>query len=116
VTDTRGAARGPQPNGVQEKPPKKDANGPDARKTETAAPPADVIAEAIKHYQSDTRGRWHVGNYLPSGRRRAHSFDISHAEVRRLLWRLWPKRAFAFQLFLLALTSIFFTTRLMQLT
>ena len=34
-----------------------------------------------------------MGNYLPSGRRRAHSLEISHAEVRRLLWRLWPKYA-----------------------
>ena len=90
-SDAHGVARRLQPNEVQEKPPKKDANGPAARKTELAAPPAEVIAEAIRHYQRDTRGRWHVGNYLPSGRRRPYSFDISHAEVRRLLRLLWPK-------------------------
>ena len=91
VSDAHGVPRRCQPNEVQEKPPKKDANGPDARKTEVAVPPAEVIAEAIKLYRSDKRGRWSVGNYLPSGRRRAYSFDISHAEVQRLLRLLWPK-------------------------
>jgi hypothetical protein len=32
-----------------------------------------------------------VGYYLPSGRRRPYSCDISYAEVRRLLLLLWPK-------------------------
>jgi hypothetical protein len=91
ASDAHSVARRLQPHEVQEKPPKKDANGSDARKTELAVPPAEVIAGAIELYRSDKRGRWSVGNYLPSGRRRAYSFDISYAEVQRLLRLLWPK-------------------------
>ena len=59
-------------------------------KPDLQVPPADVIAQAIKVYQNDRHGRWRVGNYLPSGRRRQQPFDISHADVLRLLRSLWP--------------------------
>ena len=82
--DAYSVAPGRKLNGAELKPSRKDQNG--ECKPDLQLPPAEVVAEAIKVYQSDTHGRWHVGNYLPSGRRRPYSFDISHAEVRRLLW------------------------------
>ena len=77
-------------NGAELKPSRKDQNGPDSCKPELQVPPAEVIAEAIKLYRDDNYRRWHVGNYLHSGRRRQEFFDISHAEVLRLLRSLWP--------------------------
>jgi hypothetical protein len=73
-------------NGAESKPARKDQND----KPDLQVPPADVTAHAIKVYQNDRHGRWRVGNYLPSGRRRQQSFDISHADVLRLLRSLWP--------------------------
>jgi hypothetical protein len=70
---------------------KKKKSGNVAGEVKRPEPPAEVVAEAIKLFRSDTRGRWSIGNYLPSGRRRAYSFDISHAEVQHLLRLLWPK-------------------------
>ena len=49
-----------------------------------------MSAQAIKVYQNDRHGRWRVGNYLPSGRRRQQFFNIGHADVLRLLRSLWP--------------------------
>ena len=90
-TSNSGLARGREPDGTDDRLPKKEKSDNVAGEVERPEPPAEVIAEAIRLYRRDTRGRWHVGNYLPSGRRRSHSLDISHAEVRRLLQRLWPQ-------------------------
>ena len=86
-----GSARGCQPDGTDDRLPKNEKSGSAAGEVKRPEPPAEVVAEAIKLFRSDTRGRWSIGNYLPSGRRRAYSFDISHAEVQRLLRLLWPK-------------------------
>ena len=88
--DAQSVARGRKLNGAGSKLLRKDKNGPDSCKPELQVPPVEVIAQAIKIYEADKHGRWHVGNYLPSGRRRQESFDISHAEVLRLLRSLWP--------------------------
>ena len=83
--NANGVARGRKLIG-NSKPPRKDQNG----KPVLQVPPAEVIAQAIKIYQNDRHGRWRVGNYLPSGRRRQQSFNTSHADVLRLLRSLWP--------------------------
>jgi hypothetical protein len=88
--DAQSVARGRKLNGAGSKLLRKDKNGPDSCKPELQVPPVEVIAQAIKIYEADKHGRWHVENYLPSGRRRQESFDISHAEVLRLLRSLWP--------------------------
>ena len=84
--DAYSVARGRKLNGAESKPARKDQND----KPDLQVPPAEVIAQAIKVYQNDRHGRWRVGNYLPSGRRRQQSFNISHADVLRLLRSLWP--------------------------
>ena len=84
--DACSVALGRKLNGAELKPARNDQND----KPDLQVPPADVIAQAIKVYQNDRHGRWRVGNYLPSGRRRQQPFDISHADVLRLLRSLWP--------------------------
>jgi hypothetical protein len=84
--DAYSVARGRKLNGAESKPAQKDQND----RPDSQVPPAEVIAQAIKVYQNDRHGRWRVGNYLPSGRRRKQSFDISHADVSGLLRSLWP--------------------------
>jgi hypothetical protein len=83
--DAHSVALGCNPNRVQPNSSRRAQNG-----TELRVPSAEVIAEAIKIYRNDRHGRWRVGNYLPSGRRRQQSYDISHADVSRLLRSLWP--------------------------
>jgi hypothetical protein len=91
LMSSRSLARGREPDGTEGRLPKKEKDGTTAGEVKRPEPPAEVFAEAIKVYQGDKRGRWHIGNYLPSGRRRPYSYDLSHAEVRRLLRSLWPK-------------------------
>jgi hypothetical protein len=91
LMSSSGLAREREPDGTEARLPKKEKDGTAAREVNRPVPPAEVIAEAIKLYRNDTRGRWQVGYYLPSGRRRPYSCDISYAEVRRLLLLLWPK-------------------------
>lgn len=86
-----GLARRSEPGATDDRLPKKEKSGNVAGKVRRPEPPAEVVDEAIKLYRGDTRGRWRVGNYLPSGRHRPYSSEITLAEVRRLLWLLWPK-------------------------
>ena len=65
-TSNSGLARGWEPDSTDDRFPKREKSGNAAGEAKRPEPPAEVVAEAIRIYRSDIRGRWSVGNYLPS--------------------------------------------------
>jgi hypothetical protein len=81
-----------EPDGTEERLSEKEKINGLTCKAQRPIPPAEVIAEAVEICRRDRNGRWHVR--APEAARHSQgifAWDISNAEVKRLLESIWPK-------------------------